>query len=58
MKERVRRLSLRSVVRIRAVGGRYEKFLSDCLDRGIPLSQIEPIDEGVQLTVPTDDFIV
>ena len=44
MKERVRRLSLRSVVRIRAVGGRYEKFLSDCLYLGIPLSKIEPID--------------
>ena len=56
MKERVRRLSLRSVVRIRAVGGRYEKFLSDCLDRGIPLSQIEPIDEGVQLTVPAGSY--
>ena len=56
MKERGRRLSLRSVVRIRAVGGRYEKFLSDCLDRGIPLSQIEPTDEGVQLTVPAGSY--
>lgn len=56
MKERVRRLSLRSVVRIHAAGGRYEKFLSDCLDRGIPLSQIEPIDEGVQLTAPASSY--
>ena len=56
MKAGTRRLPLRSVVRIRAVGGRYEKFLSDCLDRGIPLSQVEPIEEGVQLTVTARSY--
>ena len=56
MKTKVHNPVFCSVVRLQAIGGRYEKFLSDCLAKGIPLSQIEPIEEGVRLTAPAQSY--
>lgn len=36
------------VVRFSATGGRYARFLSDCLAAGLPLSGVEPAGEGVR----------
>ena len=47
---------LRSTIRFCAVGGRYEKLLSDCMEQGIPLSEVEPIEEGVRITAPASAY--
>lgn len=40
-----------------ALGGRYEKFVSRCAQKGIPLQNLKPIPGGVQGSVPLYGYI-
>ena len=39
-------------VEFTALGGRYERFINLCNEKGIPLSQISPLPGGVQAVIP------
>ena len=48
----MKRLFFSATVRFSAQGGRYARFLSDCLAAGIPLTGVEPCGEGVRAWAP------
>ena len=48
----MKRLFVSATVRFSVQGGRYERFLSDCLAAGIPLNGVEPCGEGVRAWAP------
>lgn len=48
----MKRLFFSATVRFSAQGGRYARFLSDCLAAGVPLTRVEPCGEGVRAWAP------